>query len=310
MSSQQWENRVPPDVKLQLIREYGLSVDSYIQRLIRITKTSKILEVKARSMTQLLIDDLYTTYPTIDNAFKANVTWIRNLFQTNNINIADFLAWDEAIKTKRYMKINCLCLQGCTNAGKSLIVDTLVRVCCPEEIPRERDNSGFHLDQLPAAATALFEEPLITPVTVGTWKLLLEGKQVKTDIKHRDKEGIPRIPIWITTASPITSHTDANESLQVHQRVKLYVFKYSIQHRTDCTTVDPHITTHIFERAPGYIQTAHFAYIWLEEIDNIIWKSVFMFLCSINVWFEYLTYYLPYILGSSSAISKAKSISV
>jgi hypothetical protein len=73
MSAQQWENRVPPDVKLQLIREYGLSVDSYIQRLIKITKTKKVLEVKARTMTELLIEDMYMSFPTIDDMFNAKL---------------------------------------------------------------------------------------------------------------------------------------------------------------------------------------------------------------------------------------------
>jgi len=41
MSAQQWENRVPPDIKLQLIKEFGLAVDSYIQKIIRISKTQR-----------------------------------------------------------------------------------------------------------------------------------------------------------------------------------------------------------------------------------------------------------------------------
>jgi hypothetical protein len=86
------------------------------------------------------------------------------------------LAWQECIKTQRYIKINCIRLQGPTNAGKSLIINSLIQVCKPEEIPRERENSAFHLEQLPIAAAALFEEPIITPIPVGTWKLLLEGK--------------------------------------------------------------------------------------------------------------------------------------
>jgi hypothetical protein len=233
LSAQQWENKISPDVKLQLIREYGLSVDGYIQRLILITKTKRVLDIKTKTLTQLLIDDILIVFPDIDQSFLQNVQWLRNLFQANDIDIIEFLAWNEIIKTKRYTKINGLCLQGRTNAGKSLIIDTLIRVCIPEEIPRERDNSGFHLDQLPSAATALFEEPLITPITVGTWKLLLEGKVIKTDIKHKDKEGIPRIPIWITTAIPIDTHVDNNESIQLKQRVKTFFFKYGIEHRTE-----------------------------------------------------------------------------
>jgi hypothetical protein len=60
LSAQQWENRIPPEIKLQLIREYGLSVDGYIQRLIRITKTKPVLEIKSKTMTQLLMDEILT----------------------------------------------------------------------------------------------------------------------------------------------------------------------------------------------------------------------------------------------------------
>jgi hypothetical protein len=270
LSAQQWENKTSPDIKLQLIREYGLSVHGYIQRLIRITKKKRVLDIKTKTLTQLLIDEILTVFPQIDQPFLQNVEWLRNLFQANEIDIIEFLAWNEIIKTKRYTKIDGLCLQGRTNAGKSLIIDTLIRVCIPEEIPRERDNSGFHLDQLPSAATALFEEPLITPITVCTWKLLLEGKVIKTDIKHKDKEGIPRIPIWITTAIPIDSHVDKNESIQLQQRVKTFLFKYGIQHRTDTLDVANGQHEDLLPRAPQQITTSHFAFIWLQEYHNII----------------------------------------
>jgi hypothetical protein len=167
------------------------------------------------------------------------------------------------------MKINCIVLEGYTNAGKSLIVDNLVGICKPKEIPRERDNSGFHLDQLPAASCALFEEPLITPTNVGTWKLLLEGKVVKSDMKHKDNEGIKRIPIWITTASPITNHVNANESIQVNQRIKLFKFKKCIQHRSDSRTLDSELRRRIIDRTPGFVRPVHFAFLWLTHFENI-----------------------------------------
>jgi len=125
----------------------------------------------------------------------------------------------------------------------------------PEEIPRERDNSSFHLDQLPGASAALFEEPIITPITVGTWKLLLEGKTVKTDIKHRDKEGIARIPVWITTAAPLTNHVDENETIQIRQRVKTFILKRSIHHRRDIDEEAAVGTAHTYRKAPTHMTT-------------------------------------------------------
>jgi hypothetical protein len=60
-SQQQLENRVPPTIKMQLIREFGLSVDSYIQRIIRIVKAEQILKIKSQSITDLYIEMLETT---------------------------------------------------------------------------------------------------------------------------------------------------------------------------------------------------------------------------------------------------------
>ena len=164
------------------------------------------------------------------------------------------MAWNTCIKDMRYTKINALVLQGPTNAGRSLIADALVGLCKPEEVSRERDNSGFHFDQLPEASAVIFEEPCITPVNVGTWKLLFEGKQIKTDIKHKNKEGVRRLPIWITSATKITSNIDTCEACQVNQRLKIFEFHHSIQHRTDEYTKTYCRTNKTLKKPPGYVK--------------------------------------------------------
>ena len=169
----------------------------------------------------------------------------------------------------RYTKINTLVLQGPTNAGKSLIADTLVGICKPEEVSRERDNSGFHFDQLPEASAVIFEEPCITPVNVGTWKLLFEGKHIKTDIKRKDKEGIRRLPIWVTSATKITANIDTCEACQVNQRLKIFEFLHSIQHRTETYTQTYCKTNRTLKKPQGYVKAAHFAYLYLLLWDKI-----------------------------------------
>lgn len=204
--------------------------------------------------------------------FHRSILWLEYLFRENEIDMIHFLAWNEIIKTCRYVKINGLVLEGLTNAGKSLIIDNIIGPAQPEEIPRERDNSGFHLDQLPGAACALFEEPMITPTNVGTWKLLLEGKTVKTDIKNKDKEGIKRLPIYITTAIAVTNNIDSNETSQIQQRIKIFKFKKSIQHRKDEYTISHRIASKLIRRAPTLIKPIHFAYLLLKNYDEIIKK--------------------------------------
>nr|CAD7569851.1 unnamed protein product [Timema californicum] len=105
-------------------------------------------------------------------------------------------------------KINGFVIQGNTNTGKSMIIRLLTQDMEPTLISRERDITGFNYDQPPSATCALFEEPLIDNTSFGTWKLLLEGATIPTDIKHPDKEDIKRIPIYLTTDSPLTTWCD------------------------------------------------------------------------------------------------------
>lgn len=269
-SYQDWDNKLDPQFKLYLIREFGLTVDSYITKIIRITKTSKLQKLKQQSMVEIYKDILEIAQEDITTtAFQSILDWIKYLFKENRIDIINYFAWNECIKTHRYMKVNAIVLQGYTNAGKSLLIDTMITPICPEEIPRERDNSSFHLDQLPGASGVLFEEPMITPVNVGTWKLLLEGKTIKTDVKHKDKEGIKRVAVWITTASDITTNIDENEKIQVEQRIKKFIFSKSISHRTEKSTLNNTIRNKRIEAPPGFIKPIHFAVLYAQLAEEI-----------------------------------------
>nr|AVM80379.1 non-structural protein 1 [Ambidensovirus sp.] len=269
LTQQQWENKIDPDFKLQLIKEFGLSVDSYIQKIVRIERTTIQQKIKGQTLTEIMMNILQKKYNENDEKFQDVIKWIDYMFKENNIDIIHFLSWNEIIKTKRYKKINGIVLEGITNAGKSLILDNLLAEVRPEEIPRERDNSGFHLDQIPGAGSVLFEEPMITPVNVGTWKLLLEGKRIKTDIKNKDKEPIDRTPTWITTATPITNNVDINETAQILQRIKLYKFEKSIQHRDDKYTKTSQIINKLISRPPALVEPVHIAFKFLKNFTSI-----------------------------------------
>lgn len=272
-----WNMKVDISVKNQLMREFGLNVDSYVQRIIRNKRHKESSKLRTSTLTDIILSGVEWTLKSeiepsgrISMELMKGMEWLMYLMKENDIDDIEFLAWNEAIKDKRYVKINSLVLQGPTNAGKSLIAETLLGPIKPEEIPRERDNSGFHLDQLPEASAALFEEPLITPITVGTWKLLLEGKTIKTDIKHKDKEGIRRIPIYITTATKITATIDAYEANQVNQRVKIFEFKRTIEHREEDYTRILNQQIRRINRAPVYIKPIHFQLLFLLKYHQII----------------------------------------
>lgn len=256
-----WDLKIDYETKMQLMSEFGLRVNNYIQTILKINRAEFTKQIKQKTLLQIYEDILE------DNEFTENdikgAEWLLILFNKNNINIIEFFAWHEIIKTHRYTKINTIVLNGPTNAGKSMLLELMIKPLKPEEIPRERDNSSFHLDQLPAATVATFEEPLITPTNVGTWKLLMEGKPIKTDIKHKDKERINRIPIWITTASPIDNNVDSNEKAQLQQRFKLFKFTKQIEHNIIKNTKST------IPKCPIYLENKHIAALYISLWDDI-----------------------------------------
>lgn len=259
-----WDLKIDIKTKMQLMAEYGLRVGNYVQTILRINRAEITKQIKLKTFfniyEEILMKDALTEYDI------KGTDWLQYLFTENNINMIEFFAWHEIIKTHRYTKINTIIFHGPTNAGKSMLLELLVKPLNPEEIPRERDNSSFHLDQLPAATVATFEEPLITPSNVGTWKLLMEGKPIKTDIKHKDKERINRIPIWITTASPIDNNVDNNEKAQLKQRYKSFQFTKQIEHNIAQNNYTP------LNKCPIYLLTKHIAALYVANYHTILQK--------------------------------------
>lgn len=267
----QWKLRVPEDIKLQLLKEYGLGVDTYVNRQIQYKKQNKTGHNKTMSLTTYMIQHMQDILRThTDNLFFKTMEWIKFMLQENKINLIEFLAWAEIIKTKRYNKVNAIVLQGPTNAGKTMILHTLYKDFKATTVPRQNDNSQFHLDQLPTAAAVLFEEILLTPVNVGVWKLLLEGQStVNTDIKQGDKESIDRIPILISSAKDIANNVDIEEKLQVNQRIKKFIFIKTLHHRDEIYTLTPELMAARIPKPPGLVTTKHWAFLYNLHADEI-----------------------------------------
>lgn len=121
-----------------------------------------------------------------------------------------------------YQKINTLVLKGQTNTGKSMLFQLLLQPMLPTTISRDKDRSSFHLDQLPNSTSIIFEEPIIENTSVGSWKLLMEGNTLQTDMKHSDKEDISRLPVFITTNNDLWMWTEECEREPLQQRYIQY----------------------------------------------------------------------------------------
>lgn len=281
-TAQQWENKVPKSIKLRLLKEYGLSYETYVQKCVRYNRADKVNDINEKTLTEFMIehvkgivDDEKESFDFIHNSDNLEIIrWIQIYFVKNEIDAHEVFAWNECIKTKRYQKINGLIYEGPTNAGKSLINDNIVRFNLkPEVIPKQNDNSSFHLDQLPAASSVIFQEPFITPVNVGTWKELLEGAEIKVDQKNKDKEPIPRVPIFITTASDICKNVDNYESLQIRQRIVRFKLKCTIHHKDDEFTAEAERSLGVIRRTPAFMYPKHWALVWLMNWEHI-WEHI------------------------------------
>jgi hypothetical protein len=158
-----------------------------------------------------------------------NVAWLQNLIEYNDINISNFFSKFILIHSMDITKINTFVLRGQTNTGKSLLLSLLLEDTKPTRISREKDRSNFHLDQLPNSTAVIFEEPIIDQTTIGTWKLLLEGSPIPTDMKHTDKELIHRLPIFITTNHQLWNWVSSDDIPLIQQRIMEFELSKRIQ---------------------------------------------------------------------------------
>jgi hypothetical protein len=130
------------------------------------------------------------------------------------------------------------------------------------------------LDQLPNSTAVIFEEPIIDQTTIGTWKLVLEGAPIPTDMKHADKEFIHRLPIFITTNQPIWNWVSNDDIPPLKQRIFQFDLRIPISSITSSNTQlppPPSIITHqdIYGLILHRIQSIHESYTTLlQQMPN------------------------------------------
>jgi len=89
MCAQEWEDIIYPDFRLHLIKEFGLTVDSYIQKIIRVVRSQRIGNIKKKGLSQLLMEVVETEITTelkvpndeIFEGFNSNIQWLRYLLR-------------------------------------------------------------------------------------------------------------------------------------------------------------------------------------------------------------------------------------
>jgi hypothetical protein len=259
-SYESFQRTLPTNIKIQLLKQLGYVGQNIIKTLIKIHTTETLQTIKNQHYYTIMHNNCE-----IQKIQQCNIRWLSMMFESNGINIADFFAHFLLIHSTNITKINTFILKGPTNTGKSLLLNLLLHDTKPTRIARERDKSNFHLDQLPNSTAVIFEEPIIDQTTIGTWKLLLEGAPIPTDMKHADKELINRLPIFITTNQPLWNWVSTDDIAPIQQRIFQYDLTTTISSLATSNTSLPHppaIITHhdLYGLILHHIQTINETY--------------------------------------------------
>ncbi|RXG54619.1 Non-structural protein NS1 [Armadillidium vulgare] len=160
----------------------------------------------------------------------ARKEWIKQFFNSNEIDIIEFLAWFIIIADKRCHKINTLVVYGNTNTGKSLVIRTLLEDENYGYVVR--NNGKLMFDNLVLKNFALLEEPIIKENVINELKLFFEGAKFEANIKNNPSKTLGRIPTFVTTNHKLESSLGDVDGNALKTRIKEFTFKNPIKHAT------------------------------------------------------------------------------
>jgi len=127
------------------------------------------------------------------------------------------IAYMCAILLKQTKKINGIIFEGPPNCGKSAIATTLANAVDNIGAIGISTNPQFAFADIPKKHVVLHEEPVISPLLVEPYKLLLGGDHLMIEMKGRnEKTRIYKTPVLITTNKTVWYYcTDAKPAIQV-----------------------------------------------------------------------------------------------
>lgn len=113
---------------MQLAYEYGTQYRNMVKEVLIHKNVLRVHKIRDSTLVDLFEEHISKLDDDILNIreFKENTEWILDYFRANRIDIIEFFAWNEIIKSKRYPKFNgLLVLHGQTNADKSMIIECM-----------------------------------------------------------------------------------------------------------------------------------------------------------------------------------------
>ena len=152
-------------------------------------------EILTLNMEQISWDpDIYYDVPT-------SKLWLEKILNWNSISMDNFTMDITNIIDKKFPKINSLWLQGPSNAGKSLLLNSITlstrfTVC----IQDFTEDNNFPFNDAPGKRTLFINEPSIGPKRVELLKNAMEGQNnLAINVKNLKGITLPRTPIFMAS---------------------------------------------------------------------------------------------------------------
>lgn len=205
----------------------GLSWKSHIGDIMNILNKDA-----NRRAPPLIKDKLFELYGT-EVPDERIQSWLKGLFERNNVEKAEFLAGFCMVADKKHPKINGFVLEGPTNCFKSNILRLLFRDLSVTPMTRTNGSNQFWLQGCLHQSYALWEEPTISPQDVNDWKLLLEGAEIKISVKNQPDDILSRTPFFITTNHRLGKWISPEDDLAIKERIVKFQFYTQISDSLD-----------------------------------------------------------------------------
>lgn len=154
-----------------------------------------------------------------------SINWLKQILLHNSISFENFVEDVKLVMNKDLMKINGIWLWGATNAGKSLIANSIVEsfrfFVCVNEFD---EFNQFPLNDAPGKSIILINEPSIADRRIELMKNILEGQRISINVKHKSNVSLPRTPVVICSNEPLWRFCPY-ERTTIENRLKTYTFK-------------------------------------------------------------------------------------
>ena len=175
-------------------------------------KATKIISCNIIGKTWQELTEEYEPEPDmldVTTSYQVITRW----FQDQNIDIEEFLSKFMAVANKTKSKLNSLGLFGQSNAGKSLIMRSLIQVFKALAYLSQGTNYNFLWQDCDLKRAIIWEEPMIDMTQIETLKLVMEGARTTVHQKCKGDAIIERTPLFFTGNRPLWDLVPSEEKM-------------------------------------------------------------------------------------------------